>query len=126
MYSGINSNLLEDGVPQGPSYNSSPWSSIYFLVYMVAMTFVLVNLFQGFVIVTFQEVGVKAFRETKLDRNQVCTILVHWIFCCAQELNLELFSLVRCSCNHIVWECTELYSIASGRIMIFIMISIAM
>ena len=38
---------------------------------MIIMTFILLQLFVGFVIVTFQEVGVKTFRETKLNKNQV-------------------------------------------------------
>ncbi len=71
MYSGINSVPREDGDPRGPEIDHNPWSSLYFLLYMCAMTFVLLNLFQGFVIVTFQEVGVKTFRETNLNRNQV-------------------------------------------------------
>ena len=40
-------------------------------IYMFLMPFVLLNLFVGFVIVTFQKYGVKSFRKTKLDRNQV-------------------------------------------------------
>ena len=73
MYNGYNSRLFQDtNEPVGPRPNSSPYAFIFFLLYMCIMTLVLLNMFIGFVIVTFQEVGIKAFRESKLDRNQVC------------------------------------------------------
>ncbi len=50
--------------------NNRP-AALYYILYMIVMTFILLQLFVGFVIVTFQEVGVKTFRETKLNRNQV-------------------------------------------------------
>ena len=72
MYSGINSVPPLDAVtPVGAQPYASPQASIYFIVYMTLMTFVLLQLFIGVVIVAFQAVGVKSFRETKLDRNQV-------------------------------------------------------
>ena len=72
MYAGINSvPPIDSMTPVGAMLNASPPAAIYFIVYMILMTFVLLQLFIGFVIVTFQEVGVKSFRETKLDRNQV-------------------------------------------------------
>jgi hypothetical protein len=72
MYSGINSvPPLNAVIPVGAEPYASPLASIYFIVYMMLMTFVLLQLFIGVVIVAFQAVGVKAFRETKLDRNQV-------------------------------------------------------
>ncbi|CAI8010565.1 Voltage-dependent L-type calcium channel subunit alpha-1C [Geodia barretti] len=71
MYNGYNSRLFQDtNEPVGPRPNSSPYAFIFFLLYMCIMTLVLLNMFIGFVIVTFQEVGIKAFRESKLDRNQ--------------------------------------------------------
>ena len=71
MYNGLNSVPLVDGRPRGPIHMKSPASAIYFIAYMVIITFILLQLFVGFVIITFQEIGVKSFRETKLDRNQV-------------------------------------------------------
>jgi hypothetical protein len=71
MYNAYNAKLFQDtNDPVGPRPNTSPYSFIYFLLYMCIMTLVLLNMFIGFVIVTFQEVGVKAYRESKLDRNQ--------------------------------------------------------
>ena len=72
MYSGINSvPPLDPVTPVGAEPYASPFAAIYFIVYMTLMTFVLLQLFIGVVIVAFQAVGVKSFRETKLDRNQV-------------------------------------------------------
>ncbi len=51
--------------------DSNRAGALYFILYMIFMTFILIQLLVGFVIVTFQQVGIKPFRETKLDRNQV-------------------------------------------------------
>lgn len=75
MYRGSVARFTANLTPIGPDPSQTPAEeAIYFLLYMLVMTFVLLNLFVGFVIVTFQEVGVKSFRETKLDRNQVCLV----------------------------------------------------
>jgi voltage-dependent calcium channel L type alpha-1D len=71
MYNAYNSELFQDtNDPVGPRPGASPYSFIFFLLFMCTTTLVLLNMFIGFVIVTFQEVGIKAFRESKLDRNQ--------------------------------------------------------
>ena len=59
------------GVNKGPRHNASQYSLIYFIIYMVIVTFFLINLLVGFVIVTFQDVGIKSFKDSNLDRNQV-------------------------------------------------------
>ena len=79
MYSGINSvPPLDPVTPVGAQPYASPQDAIYFIVYMIIMTFILLQLFIGVVIVAFQEVGDKSYRETKLDRNQV-RITVDWV-----------------------------------------------
>lgn len=70
MYNAFNAKLYQDE-PVGPEPYSSPASPIYFLLYMFTIALLILSLFIGTVIVTFQEVGVKTFRESKLDRNQV-------------------------------------------------------
>ncbi len=64
---------LMANVPRGqvPASSQTPLAAVFFLVYMVVMALILAQLFTGFLIVTFQEDGVKTFRETKLDKNQV-------------------------------------------------------
>ena len=82
MYNAYNAKLFQDtNDPVGPRPNTSPYAFIYFLLYMCIMTLVLLNMFIGFVIVTFQEVGVKAFRESKLDRNQVEYMYMYLLSC---------------------------------------------
>lgn len=72
MYSGVNShNPLDTKTPLASIMDHKREAAIYFILYMIIMTFILLQLFVGFVIVTFQEVGVKTFRKAKLDRNQV-------------------------------------------------------
>ena len=67
MYNAIDST----GVNMGTVRDNYPQAALYFLVYMVVITFCLLNLFVAFVIVTFQQVGVKSYKEADLDRNQV-------------------------------------------------------
>ena len=69
MYSGINASSQPNVGPDPDT--PEPTAAIYFVLYILVMPFLLLNLFVGFVIVTFQNYGVKPFRETKLDRNQV-------------------------------------------------------
>ncbi len=74
MYSGLNSFQPVDlSTPQGqvPGSTESPLAAVFFIVYMIVMALILAQLFTGFLIVTFQEDGVKTFRETKLNKNEV-------------------------------------------------------
>ncbi len=77
MYSGLNSfRAVNMTTPRGqvPASTETPWAAVFFLVYMVVMALILAQLFTGFLIVTFQEDGVKTFRETKLDKNEVSVL----------------------------------------------------
>lgn len=88
MYSGINSvPPLDPVTPVGSQPYASPQAATYFIIYMTIMTFVLLQLFIGVVIVAFQEVGVKSFRETKLDRNQVRLLKYMVIIFVCSEIN---------------------------------------
>ena len=78
MYNGINSQkLLESMRPLGTKLENSMASSLYFVLYMIVTTFILLQLFVGFVIVTFQEVGVTSYKETRMNRNQVFTVSIY-------------------------------------------------
>lgn len=86
MYNAFNAKLFQNSNdPLGPSPYASPYTFIYFLLYMCIMTLVLLSMFIGFVIVTFQEVGIKPFRESKLDRNQVRCLQNHFVYSVAFE-----------------------------------------
>eukprot|EP00731_Ephydatia_muelleri_P001240 Em0001g1240a len=70
MYQGVNAVPLENYEPRGPKFFATPEASIYFVVFMIFVSSFLLSLFSGFVIVVFQEVGFKSYRQAKLDRNQ--------------------------------------------------------
>ncbi|XP_078597260.1 voltage-dependent L-type calcium channel subunit alpha-1D-like isoform X34 [Branchiostoma floridae x Branchiostoma japonicum] len=55
----------------GPIYNYRPAVAIFFFVYIIIIAFFMVNIFVGFVIVTFQNEGEKEYGdECELDKNQ--------------------------------------------------------
>ncbi len=83
MYSGLNSfRPIDSTTPQGqvPGSTETPAAAVFFIVYMIVMALILAQLFTGFLIVTFQEDGVKTFRETKLSKNEVSDPGVYVIF----------------------------------------------
>ncbi|XP_068170503.1 dihydropyridine-sensitive L-type skeletal muscle calcium channel subunit alpha-1-like [Antennarius striatus] len=66
LYKAIDSNL-ED---QGPVYNNRVAISIFFIIYLILIAFFMMNIFVGFVIVTFQEQGEQEYKNCELDKNQ--------------------------------------------------------
>ncbi|XP_042353799.1 dihydropyridine-sensitive L-type skeletal muscle calcium channel subunit alpha-1-like isoform X2 [Plectropomus leopardus] len=66
LYKAIDSNL-ED---KGPVYNNRVAISIYFIIYLILIAFFMMNIFVGFVIVTFQEQGEQEYKNCELDKNQ--------------------------------------------------------
>ncbi|EDV29728.1 uncharacterized protein TRIADDRAFT_18642, partial [Trichoplax adhaerens] len=55
---------------RGPSRNHQPLVAIYFVIYIIIVAFFMVNIFVGFVIVTFQTEGEQEYRNCDLDKNQ--------------------------------------------------------
>lgn len=55
----------------GPVYNNRIGISIFFIVYLILIAFFMMNIFVGFVIVTFQEQGEQEYKNCELDKNQV-------------------------------------------------------
>uniref|UniRef100_A0A8C7TTG3 Voltage-dependent L-type calcium channel subunit alpha n=1 Tax=Oncorhynchus mykiss TaxID=8022 RepID=A0A8C7TTG3_ONCMY len=66
LYKAIDSNM-ED---MGPVYNNRIAISIFFIVYLILIAFFMMNIFVGFVIVTFQEQGEQEYKNCELDKNQ--------------------------------------------------------
>ena len=66
MYSTIDS--LGDG--QGPLVNNRQYVAIYFVVFIVVFTFLIINIYIALIILTFQKHGEKEI-QCGLDRNQV-------------------------------------------------------
>lgn len=55
----------------GPVYNYRVVISIFFIIYIIIIAFFMMNIFVGFVIVTFQEQGEQEYKNCELDKNQV-------------------------------------------------------
>ncbi|XP_072810652.1 voltage-dependent L-type calcium channel subunit alpha-1C isoform X2 [Vicugna pacos] len=55
---------------KGPVYNHRVEISVFFIVYIIIIAFFMMNIFVGFVIVTFQEQGEQEYRNCELDKNQ--------------------------------------------------------
>ncbi|KAM8801548.1 voltage-dependent L-type calcium channel subunit alpha-1C isoform 10-T10 [Rhynchonycteris naso] len=55
---------------KGPIYNYRVEISIFFIIYIIIIAFFMMNIFVGFVIVTFQEQGEQEYKNCELDKNQ--------------------------------------------------------
>ncbi|XP_067392329.1 voltage-dependent L-type calcium channel subunit alpha-1C isoform X6 [Emydura macquarii macquarii] len=66
LYKSIDSHM-ED---VGPIYNYRVEISIFFIIYIIIIAFFMMNIFVGFVIVTFQEQGEQEYKNCELDKNQ--------------------------------------------------------
>jgi len=60
-----------DQEDMGPVYNNRVDVSIFFIIYIILIAFFMMNIFVGFVIVTFQEQGEQEYKNCELDKNQV-------------------------------------------------------
>uniref|UniRef100_A0A3Q3W2V9 Voltage-dependent L-type calcium channel subunit alpha n=1 Tax=Mola mola TaxID=94237 RepID=A0A3Q3W2V9_MOLML len=54
----------------GPVYNYRVVISVFFIIYIIIIAFFMMNIFVGFVIVTFQEQGEQEYKNCELDKNQ--------------------------------------------------------
>ncbi|XP_075678000.1 muscle calcium channel subunit alpha-1-like isoform X5 [Dermatophagoides pteronyssinus] len=54
----------------GPVYNNRPYVAIFYIIYIIVIAFFMVNIFVGFVIVTFQNEGEQEYKNCELDKNQ--------------------------------------------------------
>ncbi|XGW27420.1 hypothetical protein V3C99_007763 [Haemonchus contortus] len=66
LYVAINSNE-ED---RGPVYNSRQAVALFFIAFIIVIAFFMMNIFVGFVIVTFQNEGEREYENCELDKNQ--------------------------------------------------------
>uniref|UniRef100_G1S8X0 Voltage-dependent L-type calcium channel subunit alpha n=1 Tax=Nomascus leucogenys TaxID=61853 RepID=G1S8X0_NOMLE len=66
LYKAIDSNE-ED---MGPIYNNRVEMAIFFIIYIILIAFFMMNIFVGFVIVTFQEQGETEYKNCELNKNQ--------------------------------------------------------
>ncbi|XP_074861923.1 voltage-dependent L-type calcium channel subunit alpha-1C isoform X6 [Carettochelys insculpta] len=66
LYRSIDSHMEDFG----PIYNHRVEISIFFIIYIIIIAFFMMNIFVGFVIVTFQEQGEQEYKNCELDKNQ--------------------------------------------------------
>ncbi|XP_071552407.1 muscle calcium channel subunit alpha-1-like isoform X39 [Panulirus ornatus] len=66
LYVSIDSNAEDIG----PVYNYRPMVAVYYIIYIIIIAFFMVNIFVGFVIVTFQNEGEQEYKNCCLDKNQ--------------------------------------------------------
>ncbi|XP_064492167.1 voltage-dependent L-type calcium channel subunit alpha-1S isoform X2 [Pseudopipra pipra] len=66
LYMAIDTNA-EDA---GPIYNYRMEIAMFFIIYIILIAFFMMNIFVGFVIVTFQEQGENEYKNCELDKNQ--------------------------------------------------------
>ncbi|KAF0297828.1 Voltage-dependent calcium channel type D subunit alpha-1 [Amphibalanus amphitrite] len=66
LYTSIDSHTEDEG----PIYNYRPMVAIYYFIYIIIIAFFMVNIFVGFVIVTFQSEGEQEYKNIDLDKNQ--------------------------------------------------------
>jgi voltage-dependent calcium channel L type alpha-1D len=66
LYVSIDSNREDFG----PIHNYRPIVACFYFIYIIIIAFFMVNIFVGFVIVTFQNEGESAYKNCELDKNQ--------------------------------------------------------
>ncbi|KAL7638969.1 UNVERIFIED_CONTAM: hypothetical protein RMT77_010503 [Armadillidium vulgare] len=66
LYVSIDSNAEDTG----PVHNYRPLVAVYYIIYIIIIAFFMVNIFVGFVIVTFQNEGEQEYKNCELDKNQ--------------------------------------------------------
>ncbi|KAK9404409.1 voltage-dependent L-type calcium channel subunit alpha-1S [Crotalus adamanteus] len=54
----------------GPIYNYRMGIAIFFIIYLILIAFFMMNIFVGFIIVTFQEQGETEYKDCELNKNQ--------------------------------------------------------
>ena len=67
LYVSIDSNTPD----LGPIQDYRPHVFFFYFVYLIIIAFFMINIFVGFVIVTFQSEGEASFQDCALDKNQV-------------------------------------------------------
>merc|ERR550534_1019179 len=66
LYASIDS-YAED---EGPIFNNRRYVFFFYMVYIIILAFFMINIFVGFVIVTFQSEGEADYKDCPLDKNQ--------------------------------------------------------
>lgn len=90
LYKSIDANEENNG----PIHNNQPIVAVFYFIFIIVIAFFMMNIFVGFVIVTFQNEGEQEYKNCELDKNQVrlsIKVLVN-LFKCHQGLYILHFS----------------------------------
>ena len=93
FYSILENSIDSTEADQGPHQNNRPWVAIYYIIYIIIIAFFMVNIFVGFVIVTFQSEGEEEFKGCELDKNQVSENTFAVLFLCVFEAKVPVLIL---------------------------------
>ncbi|CAH2060515.1 unnamed protein product, partial [Iphiclides podalirius] len=66
----LSTSMDSNAEDHGPIENSRPLVAFFYISYIIVIAFFMVNIFVGFVIVTFQKEGEQEFKDCELDKNQ--------------------------------------------------------
>ena len=94
FYSILENSIDSTEADQGPHQNNRPWVAIYYIIYIIIIAFFMVNIFVGFVIVTFQSEGEEEFKGCELDKNQVSENTFAVLFLCVFEAKVPVLIIV--------------------------------
>ena len=94
------------GVEKGPIENSKPEVAIFFIFFVVIMSFFFLNIFVALIILTFQEEGAKEEGDCELDRGQRDTLMASiqaqplnlYVPADQKSLQFKIYRLVRSRC----------------------------
>lgn len=67
LYKSIDANEENNG----PIHNKQPFVAVFYFIFIIVIAFFMMNIFVGFVIVTFQNEGEQEYKNCELDKNQV-------------------------------------------------------
>lgn len=56
---------------KGPIYNNRPTVAFFFFSFIIIIAFFMMNIFVGFIIVTFKQEGEQEYKHCELNKNQV-------------------------------------------------------
>ncbi|XP_012879075.1 PREDICTED: voltage-dependent L-type calcium channel subunit alpha-1C [Dipodomys ordii] len=85
---------------KGPIYNYRVEISIFFIIYIIIIAFFMMNIFVGFVIVTFQEQGEQEYKNCELDKNvlillnTICLAMQHYGQSCLFKSAMNILNML--------------------------------
>ena len=108
----------------GPVYNYRKWVAIFYIIFIIIIAFFMVNIFVGFVIVTFQHEGEQEYKNCELDKNtRKCIGEVLRTHVCFQML-WSLWSLGLTLCLVQPWQARHEWNTIFSYTKVFVIVKI--